>query len=146
MSLFSPKITINVSPESFVFASESKTFQLDTYVMVTDATQELPDVLGIGEGEGLRFAEFPNMGKVNLFTNDDHLPVVYGKAKFLKAFLIGGIGHAYPWPRFLKLVSAFRPTVVFRDSETLESVLGGYQQGLLEYLALEAGAGEVLFE
>ena len=137
MGIFSP-IIIDVSPSSFVFSSPKTTLQLDTYLWV-DTTHESVSVVAIGEDVD----EVLNIKRVDLFKGSDYPSISGGKTMYLEAFLRYGIYKI----RSSFVVSLFkRSTVVFRGAETLESILGGYQEGILDHIARMAGAAKVLFE
>ncbi len=140
MKAFSPRITIDISPSSFVFTSARATIQLDTYLYVLDTTHERPLVLSVGE----EVSGISNAKRVELFESGNYPSTPDDKSKHLEAFLNYGLYRVRPLPYTLFLL--IRPVVIFRDAEALEPIFGGYQQGILEHLARKAGASEVLFE
>jgi len=136
INLISGKIQIEVSPDRFVFTRNDEVKSLKTTVFLSDDSKKRR-VLGIGDDF---VATQPNVC-IRLFQENDAgiLPAL-GKSECLDAYF----RYAF---RLITRRSAFvRPLVVFRNSESLNTLLCGYQDKVLLNSAMNAGARECIFE
>lgn len=124
------KIEITVGPDSFAFRSPRRSLVLKTIVHV------------VREGDTYMVVGFSDTSHaegdaVPLFGNPCELP--NHRPKLLLELLKHGILHhrADFW--------LLKPVVVFNEVRSLDPILHGYQEALLEPLAIEAGARTVVF-
>lgn len=124
-------IEIMVGPDSFEFRSPRRSLVLKTVVSVV-RDGDTYKVVGFSD------ASHPEGDAVHLFGNSCQLP--NQRPKLLLEFLKHGILHhkADFW--------LLKPVVVFHEIRSLDPVLHGYQETLLEPLAIEAGARTVVFD
>lgn len=127
------KIHVNVTPERFVFQSDEKALELDTCIHYLLEGQEVTPV-AIGDR-----VEIPNARFTDLFKSEDPL---IDHFYLLRLLLEYGIGKVFE----KKFLSASKPELIFHGVEKLHKILGGYQFGIFETAAMQAGARQVEFE
>jgi hypothetical protein len=131
---FSGKITIDVSPERFLFSNGYDTLALDTYLYLSRNSAGDFLVLAIGERVGK-----DTCVRVDLFDQKSVLPDKVLRSSCLEAFLRFG---------FVKLSNRkamLRPTVIFRGANSLNYITCGYHKKILSDAAKNAGAHSVEF-
>jgi len=128
------KITVDVSPEEFVFSNRHGTVALDTYLYLKPNTREDYSVLAISE-----HVDEPSCVKVDLFGPKSMLPDKVLRSRCLEAFLRFGFA------KLLNQKMMLRPTVTFRGANSLTDVTGGQQRKVLSDAAKNAGAYTVEF-
>jgi len=136
LNLLSAKIEIEVSPDRFVFKRNDLTKSLTTKVYLSNNTNNAK-ILGVGDEF---VATQPNIC-VELFQEiqKGELPNLV-KSQCLDAFFM------YAFRLITKKSAMIRPRVVFKNSESLNALLSGYQDTILQTAAINAGARECLFE
>ena len=124
------KIDIELGPDQITFRSPQGSLTLRTSVFV-ERDGDHYKVLG--------FSDTPQLGtkSVGLFNGECDMPAEL--PTLLEKFLAYGISF------HVKGVTIFRPVVVFKNVRSLDAVLHGYQDGLLNVIADRAGARIVEF-
>ena len=136
-----PKIRIEVTPESFTFSSAQYTFQLKTYLYLVIQESKIL-IAAIGNDDDS--SSLPDVYRVDLFRKNSLPSQAADKWQHLEVFLNYGILKSkshLAWPQ-----SGLRPILIVEGIQTLESILNGYQQGLFERAAIEAGAYGIIFQ
>jgi hypothetical protein len=159
---FTYDVTIVTHPDRFIFHSSNKTIELATYLFFIIKQNRLL-IYAIGEDA----SSDPGTFRVNLFESDDyyaehillseeaaespptqeHLdPANVSVDKFicLVPFIQYGMLSVFPWHHSLYMLG-FRPVITFKDTHLFDRLLRGYQRGLFECVARQAGARKVIF-
>lgn len=132
LSLISPKVTLYVSPETFVFESKKLTLTLGTWLYFADISGGRR-ILGVGETfEGCEKCIRLDLFKRCVIPDLDQFACLVDYFRF--AF------HKLSNRRVL-----VRPIANFRNTESLNELLCGYGKALLKQTASEAGAHTVNF-
>ena len=134
INILNRKITVDVSPEKFVFSDGHSTITLDTYLYLQSNSKGDHLVLAISE-----HVQQATCVRVDLFDPKSVVPDKVLRSSCLGEFLRFG---------FAKLSSRkimLRPTVMFRSAHTLDHITCGYQKQILSDAAKNAGAHSVHF-
>ena len=129
----SGKVTIDVNPELLVFTRRDRSIGIATFLYLSNnnGTYKIQSIGEECEGSG-------SFSRVELFRDGPNPGESYSRSELLEAFLRYGlkkvIGRNF-----------MRPTVIFQGTQTLDSILAGYQDAILSKTALNAGAHEVEF-
>jgi hypothetical protein len=126
------QVEVTVRPEVMLFKCKDKTESLKTVIYVSPTTRRV-----ISVGDPVPTAE-PCIG-VDLF-RPIVLPGGVDKIQCLEAFLCYAF-RAMPIPGW----PLIHPYVIFKGADSLDSILCGYQEAILERAAREAGASECEF-
>ena len=132
LSLISPKITVDVSPESFTFTSAKGTLSLGTYLYLSNLNGE-GKILGIGE----TFEGSEECIRVDLFKRSATRSV--DQFGCLAAFF------RFAFKKLSSRMALVRPIAIIKSWESLDEALCGYQRLILEQAATTAGAHTVKF-
>lgn len=129
----SPTIHIRVTSEHFVFQLEGRELHLEACIHYLLEGNEVTPV-AIGDR-----VEIPNAHFTDLFKPKEP----YADHFYLLQLLL-----EYGFGKMLgkKLLPSLKPAIVFHGVEQLYEILGGYQFGVFEKAALQAGARSVKFE
>ena len=129
---FTGPVTIDVTPEEFIFSWRGVSVSIETYIYLLDDNGEYR-ILGIGED----FEGSNRCIRVELFS--EKLPPNNRilRSKLLEAFIRFGMWKIVGRRIFL------RPTMVFRGTQNIEKMLSGYQDTILIDAACKAGAHSV---
>jgi hypothetical protein len=139
MNPLAPKIVVEANPDYFTFTSSTSSTRFNTFLYLTVKDGQLYRIVSVGE----EVSGIQDAVKVSLFRLDA-TPVTNDKKRCLEAFFRYGIMKSHPLP--LLLAIWIHPTLIFRGIHSFDSILTGYQKGLFELVAKEAGAGDVVFE
>jgi hypothetical protein len=133
----SPRVTITVTPNYFVFDSGKSSFQLDTYLYVTRESNQVAAV-----GEKVDGSDCEDVFRVDLFKCGNLYSEKVDRLLMLQAFVNYGILKSLGQVRRFPIIS---PTVIFRGVEAFDSLFCGYQRGLFQ-LAVPMKTMDVIFE
>lgn len=131
---FSRKITVDVSPEKFVFSDGYSTITLGTYLYLGPNSKGDYSVLAIGE-----HVQEATCVRIDLFDPKSVPPSKVLRSSCLQEFLRFG---------FAKLSNRkimLRPSVIFRGANSLTYTTCGYQKTILSDAANNAGAHSAQF-
>ena len=128
------KVTVDVSPEEFVFSNRHGTIALDTYLYLKQNNKEDYSVLAISE-----HVQEPSCVRVDLFGPKSMLPDKVLRSSCLEAFLRFGFA------KLLKQKMMLRPSVTFRGANSLTDITFDQQRKILTDAAKNAGAYTVEF-
>jgi hypothetical protein len=133
-----PEIVVDVTPGHFLFRSKDQQHSVNTYIGLI-FENDTPRIVSIG-----RKADIPDAIIVHLFEADDKNPVLEMLDKFdlFTEFMEYGISKTFE--RVRRPVP--RHSIIFRSAKNLQPFFRGYQNFLLEAVALACGAREVKFE
>jgi hypothetical protein len=134
-SLFSTEIDIMVAPEGFTFRAGDSTETIATHVWLSRDERQ---ILAIGDMP-------PTTAHVvvHLFRTTASRDYSYCPADALEAFLRYGLQRMCQRQPFPK--RWIRPTVTFRNTDSLEPYLNGYQQVVLATATMQAGVPRCRF-
>ena len=135
LSRFVPQIRLRVGPEAFVFTSRKTTAQIGTFLYLKDGTAGVR-LLSVGE----EMPSAPGVVRVDLFANAPTPIAPIEKMDCLEAFCRYGI-H-----KVTARYAMVRPCVTVSGIDSLETVLHGYQVGVLKRVLTASGASMVVFE
>lgn len=140
MNSLSPRITVEANPDAFTFTSPRATVRLNTYLCVT-VEKGLPHrIVSIGQ----EVSGVAEVVKIELFKPDATSRLPYDKLKALEAFFRYAFAETNPLPLIIAVY--LRPILVFRGIQAFDSIFNGYQRGVFEHVAQEAGADKVIFD
>ena len=131
-------MTIDVSPEEFVFADKEKRLQLRTLVHVRASGKAKGSFVIAAIGDAPR--DIVDFVTIKLFERDTEHDSRFSKFECLQSFLKYGISQMQQKWAFL------RPVVMIRGIDSLHPFLSGYQVPIVGRSIEAAGAREVRFE
>ena len=136
LNILSSNIIVDVSPDRFIFKRNDTIETIKTIIYLSDNSAKRR-VLGIGDKF---FPNEPNK-RIELFKeNRKGLLPPLGKAECLDEFF------RFAFRLVTRRTAMVRPKVVFQNSDSLDKLLCGYQDKLLQSAAVNAGARECVFE
>ncbi len=133
----SPRITITVTPDYFVFDSGKSSFQLDTYLYITRESNQVVTV-----GEKVDEGNYEDVFRFDLFKCKNLQSENVDKLLMLQAFMQYGISKSW---RQVTRFPMIPPTVIFVGVEAFDSLFCGYQKGLFQ-LAVPMKTMDMVFE
>ncbi len=133
LGLFTKDIICRTDPHLFYFTQGNKSLQLQTYVYVSGDNP--PRIMSVGKESH----ELQNCRKISLFERAVD-PSAISKGKYLDEFL------RYAFASLVGRHAIVRPKVIFKNTQSLQEYLSGYQRSILSDAAARAGAREIQFE
>ena len=133
LGLFTNDIICRTDPHSFYFTQGNKSLQVQTYVYVSGDNP--PRIMSVGN----EFPGFQNCRKISLFERAADASAI-SKGEYLDAFL------RYAFASLARTRAIVRPKVIFKNSQSLQEYLSGYQQSVLSDAAARPGAREIHFK
>ena len=133
----SPRITVTVTPDYFIFDSGKSSFQLDTYLYITRESNQVVTV-----GKKVDRSDYEDVFKLDLFKCENLQSEKIDKLLIFQAFMQYGIYKSW---RQATRFPVIPPTVIFLGVETFDSLFCGYQRGLFQ-LAVPMKTMDTAFE
>lgn len=133
--IFSPKIELDISIDSFTFRKDIICKKFKTYLYVSKGEKK-PRILSVGEVPVRAFEAI----KIELFKTNNQIDNDLDKYDCLSAFLkhcIRAITSKF---------AMIRPTIVVSGVNELYPVLNGYQKKVMMNLLGDAGAARIIFK
>ncbi len=132
----SPTITVEVDPDYFKFTNGNNQIQLETSLnFIMENNLYTPMQIGGNK-------DIPGSICINLFDPNIKENPELNRFNALQLFIEYGIGKMFE----KKLLPQLRPLIIFQKDEKLSKIFCGYQKGLLQSVAILAGARDVQFE
>ncbi len=133
MNIFKNEIYCVVFPEEFRFKSYGKEKNLKTFIDVSEGKN--PKVIAVGED----VSHQEPFNRVYLFkTTENNLKLK--KSEYLTAYF------KYAFKSVFNKFVVVRPTIIFENTSSLSSILGGYEKDILEHASLSASALKCIFK
>lgn len=133
MTIFQNEIQCIVSPEHFQFSAGGKKISLKTFLDITEG--ERGKIMSIGEDA----CHQEPVQRVFLFKTTSNT-FKFRKIDYLEVYF------RYAFKRVSNKLIIIRPTIIFRNTTSLISILSGYEDYILEQAAVKAGARKCEFK
>lgn len=136
LNKMSTDITITMNPDLVHLQRKELKVSVKTVVFLS-FDEENPKVVGVGDEQSSSAAN----RRVDLFKQNSWDQTRHSKKEILCAFFKHCIRKIHKDAKTI-----VRPKIIVKGTESLEEILCGYQQDLLQIVLTESGAREVIFE
>ena len=132
--IFSSDVEVEVNNDYFSFRRKGQEINFRTVIYISNDGGK-PRVLGVGDSPVITESNI----RIDLFKPEAQGVEFVAKAECLDAFF------RYCIRKTLGHRTVIRPRILFSNSESLRTILCGYQRIILSRAAMNAGARECLF-